>query len=116
MRELERRQHAVVVQPAQQHTVTAGQLGLDPKDWIIHRLAPPSRVGNASPRGETRDQAGSVAGQADVADSRPDLRCERQHGVGSGVRLKTDVNADAKPDPRTGIKPELVTANAYGSR
>ncbi|GAB3138510.1 hypothetical protein GCM10027290_06050 [Micromonospora sonneratiae] len=69
-----------------------------------------------APGGETRDQAGSVAGQGDGSDSRGDLRCERKQGVGSGVRLKTDVNADAKPDPRTGIKPELVTADAYGSR
>lgn len=69
-----------------------------------------------APGGETREQAGSVAGQADGADRRAYLRCERKQGVSSGVRLKTDVNADAKPDPRTGIKPELVTANAYGSR
>lgn len=48
--------------------------------------------------------------QADGADSRADLRCERKQGVGSGIRLKTDVNADAKPDPRTGAKPETVTA------
>lgn len=69
-----------------------------------------------APGGETRDQTRSVAGQADDTDRRADLRCERKQGVGSGVRLKTDVNADAKPDPRTGIKPRLITVNAYGSR
>ncbi|GLY21636.1 hypothetical protein Misp04_13680 [Micromonospora sp. NBRC 101691] len=57
-----------------------------------------------APGGETRDQAGSVAGQADSVDSRSDLRCETEQGVRSGVRLKTDLNTDANPDPVTGTE------------
>lgn len=65
--------------------------------------------------GETRRHAGSLGGQAAGRDSADDLRCEREAGVSPGVRLKTDVNADAKPDGRTGAKPKLSTFDAGDS-
>jgi hypothetical protein len=43
-----------------------------------------------------------------VIDRRADLHCEIEVGVGSGVRLKTDVNPDGKSDVSTDT--ETVTS------
>ncbi len=79
----------MVVQPAQQHAITAGQLGLDPKDQIIHRLPPPSQVGKARPRGEIQDQAVPVDAaaqqiQAPAGVDPPLFLCGKV-GVGEGA-------------------------------
>jgi hypothetical protein len=55
--ELERRQHAVVVQPAEQNAVPGGQLRLDPKDGIVDEVSPPSDA-DAVPTGRPEDLQG----------------------------------------------------------
>ncbi|GLY04999.1 hypothetical protein Acsp01_53780 [Actinoplanes sp. NBRC 101535] len=62
---------------------------------------------------------GSVGGRAVVGGRRSDLRCEAVAGVGSGVRLKTDVNTDGKadirPDDRTVVVDEYTGGTAFSS-
>jgi hypothetical protein len=76
----------------------------------IHLLSMAKR----GPRGETRDDRGSLGGRQADGDTAADLRHESPMGVGSAVRLKTDVNPDGKPDPETWVKTGAVSADARG--